>query len=95
MTTQNGYKVAPLKIYKNEWNGGKGVCDPAGDTSGNPKKWIQSAHLKTGAFTKKADAAGQGVQSFASKVSANPGNYSSKTVKQANLAKTFAKMRKK
>ena len=57
-------------------------------------KWIQKANLKEGAFTKKAKAAGMSVQAYARKVSANPGNYDSRTVKQANLAKTFKKMAK-
>lgn len=59
------------------------------------KNWIQGAIKRPGAFTKKAKAAGKGVQAFASKVSANPDKYSSRTVKQANLAKTLSKMRKK
>lgn len=59
------------------------------------KKWIQGAIKRPGAFTKKAKAAKEGVQAYAKKVSANPGKYSERTVKQANLAKTLSKMRKK
>lgn len=59
------------------------------------KKWIQDAIKRPGAFTKKAKAAKTGVQAYAKKVSANPEKYSTRTVKQANLAKTLTKMRKK
>ena len=61
-------------------------------------KWIQGMHMKEGAFTAKAKKAGAvkkggGIKaSFTNKEtkSSNP-----TTRKQANLAKTFAKMRKK
>jgi len=59
------------------------------------KKWVQKADIKEGAFTKKAKAAGMGVQEFANKVLANKEKYDTKTVRQANLAKTFKKMSKK
>ena len=58
------------------------------------EKWIQGAHLDEGAFTAKAKKAGMSVQEFAAKVMANKGDYDEKTVKQANLAKTFKKMAK-
>ena len=35
-----------------------------------------------------------GVQQFAKSVDANPGKYSTRTKKQANLAQTFASMKK-
>jgi|TARA_R100000541_G_scaffold16304_2_gene25915 hypothetical protein len=57
------------------------------------KNWIQKADLKKGAFTAKAKKAGYGTQTFASRVLANPERYDSKTVKQANLARTFKKMK--
>ena len=57
------------------------------------KNWIQKADLKKGAFTAKAKKAGYGTQTFASRVLANQEKYDSKTVKQANLARTFKKMK--
>ncbi len=58
------------------------------------KKWIQKANLKEGAFTKKAKEAGYGVQTYASRVLKNPENFDKKTVRQAQLARTFKKMSK-
>lgn len=59
------------------------------------KKWIQGAIKHPGAFTKKAEAAGKTVKEYAADVSANPDKYDEKTVRQANLAKTLSKLRKK
>lgn len=66
------------------------------------KKWIQKADIKKGALTKKAKAAGELTKKgdikddWIDKVAANKkGKYSKKTEKQAELAKTFKKMRKK
>ena len=56
--------------------------------------WIQGAVKSPGAFTRKAKAAGQSVQQFAKTVDDNPGKYSTRTKKQANLAQTFASMKK-
>ena len=56
--------------------------------------WIQKAVKRPGAFTRKAKAAGQTVQQFAKTVDANPDKYSTRTKKQANLAQTFASMKK-
>lgn len=59
-------------------------------------KWIQEAVSKhPGAFSKKAKAAGMSTAEYAAKVTANPDEYDPKTVKQANLAKTLTKLRKK
>lgn len=63
-------------------------------TSSQPKKWIQGADLKKGAFTKKAKAADMSVPAYASKVLKKGSKASAKTKKQAVLAKTFRKMRK-
>ena len=58
-------------------------------------KWIQKAVSKNpGSFTKQAQSAGMSVSGFRNKVLANKSNYSSTTVKRANLAKTLSKMRK-
>jgi len=59
-------------------------------------KWIQKATSKhPGAFSKKAEEAGMTTAQYAAKVTANPDEYDPKTVKQANLAKTLTKLRKK
>ena len=58
------------------------------------EKWIQKAIKKPGSFTAQAKKAGDGVQEFAGKVSANPDKYSSKTRRRAALARTLSKMNK-
>ena len=58
------------------------------------KNWIQKADLKKGAFTKKAKAAGMGVQAYANEVLKKGSKASAKTKRQASLAKTFKKMSK-
>ena len=55
---------------------------------------VQGAVKRPGAFTKKAKAAGMSVQQFAKHVDDNKSKYSTRTERQANLAQTFAKMRK-
>ena len=50
-----------------------------------PKRWIAKAKIKAGAFTKKADAAGEGVHEFAEAKKEAGG----KLGKEANLALTF------
>lgn len=56
--------------------------------------WISKAIKKPGSFTKQAKAAGMSVPAFRNKVLANKGDYSTTTVRRANLAKTLSKMRK-
>jgi len=58
-------------------------------------KWIQDAIKRPGAFTKKAKERGMSTKEFAAQVSSNPERYDKRTVKQANLAKTLSKLRKK
>lgn len=60
-----------------------------------PKKWIQSAIKKPGAFTEQAKKAGTTVLQFSRRVAANPNRYSTVTKKRAALAQTLGKMRKK
>jgi hypothetical protein len=57
-------------------------------------QWIQSAIKKPGALTKQAKAAGMSVSEFAQNVLSNKEDYSGKTVKRANLAKTLSRMKK-
>lgn len=56
--------------------------------------WIQGAIKKPGAFSAQADKAGMSTAAFASEVISNPDDYSAKTRKRAQLAKTLAGMRK-
>ena len=56
--------------------------------------WIEGAVKKPGAFTAKANKAGMSTAAFADKVTKPGSKASPKTKKQANLAKTFSKMRK-
>ena len=58
-------------------------------------KWIKDAIKRPGAFTKKAEKRGMTASQFASKVTANPDKYDTRTVRQANLAKTLSKLRKR
>ena len=58
-------------------------------------KWIQDAIKRPGAFTKKAKDRGMSTKEFASQVTKNPKEYDERTVRQANLAKTLGKLRKK
>lgn len=55
------------------------------------KNTIHIKESKKGTFTAAAKKRGLGVQSFASKVLANKGNYSSAMVKKANFAKNASK----
>jgi len=59
------------------------------------EKWIQGAIEHPGAFKKKAEERGMTTAELAAKVTANPEEYDKKTVKQANLAKTLSKLRKR
>jgi hypothetical protein len=59
------------------------------------KNWIQGAIKKPGAFTKKAKAAGKSVSAYATSVLKEGSKASTRTKRQAALAKTLSKMRKK
>lgn len=58
------------------------------------KKWIQDAIKEPGAFTKKAKAAGKSVSAYASEVTKEGSKASTKTKRQANLAKTLKGLNK-
>ena len=62
-----------------------------GTLFGKPKSQVVK---HPGAFTAKAKSAGMSVQSYAAKVTKPGSKASTQTKRQANLAKTFAKMRK-
>jgi len=59
------------------------------------KKWIQELNLDEGAFTRKAKAAGMSVARYAQHVLEEGSRASTKTKRQANLARTFQKISKK
>lgn len=50
---------------------------------------------RPGAFGRKAKAAGMSTSAYARTVLSSKGRHSKRTVLQANLARTFAKMRRK
>lgn len=60
----------------------------------NPRHWIKDAIKRPGAFTAKAKRAGQGVQGFARKVLARGSKASTRTKRQAALARTLKKLRR-
>ena len=57
--------------------------------------WIQGAIKRPGAFSAKAKAAGMSTAAYAAKVTKPGSKASTLTKRQANLAKTLGKMRKK
>jgi hypothetical protein len=59
------------------------------------KNWIQGAIKRPGAFTKKAKAAGMGVGAYANKVTKKGSKASSRTKREANLAKTLKKINRR
>ena len=81
---RRGVSDAPVA----QWKGSKDKVVREGEN------WIQGAVKSPGAFTKKAKEAGMSVQQFASHVDANKDKYSTRTERQANLAQTFAQMKK-
>ena len=58
------------------------------------KNWIGSIKMDKGAFTKKAQAAGMSVAAYASRVKKNPSKFSTRTERQANLARTLRRLSK-
>jgi len=72
----------------------KGKWIAKADKVEEDKNWIQKAVKRPGAFTKKADAHDMGVQQFAKYVDDNPKKFDTRTKRQANLAQTFASMKK-
>jgi len=59
------------------------------------KNWIKEAIKKPGAFKAKAKKAGKSTAEYATQVLKKGSKASARTKKQASLAKTLAKMRKK
>lgn len=59
------------------------------------KQWIQGAIKRPGAFTAKAEEAGKSTAEYAREVVAHPEEYEKRTVRQARLAQTLSKLRKR
>jgi hypothetical protein len=59
------------------------------------RNWMAKAVKRPGAFTKKAKAAGMSVSAYANKVLKKDSKASTRTKRQASLAKTFRKIAKK
>jgi hypothetical protein len=57
------------------------------------RNFMATAVKRPGAFKAKAQSAGMGTQAYAQKVTAPGSQASTRTKRQANLAKTFAKYR--
>ncbi len=57
------------------------------------KNFIQGAIQRPGAFTAKAKSAGKTVSQYAAQVTKPGSKASTRTKKQANLAKTLSKLR--
>jgi hypothetical protein len=72
----------------------KGKYVAKADKVEEEKNWIKGAVKRPGAFTKKAKAHDKSVQGFAKYVDDNPNKFDTRTKRQANLAQTFASMKK-
>jgi len=59
------------------------------------KNWISKAIKRPGAFAAKSKREGMSVALYANKVTSKGSTADTRTKRQANLAKTLAKMRKK
>ena len=59
------------------------------------RKWIKKAIKRPGAFSAKAKRAGMSTAAYATKVLKKGSRASAQTKRQASLARTLSKMRKK
>lgn len=59
------------------------------------QNWIQNAIEQPGAFSKKAEDVGKSTTEYANQVLRPGSQADARTKKQANLARTLAKLRKK
>tara|TARA_R100001530_G_C4208545_1_gene126735 strand:- start:152 stop:358 length:207 start_codon:yes stop_codon:yes gene_type:complete len=59
------------------------------------RKWIQGAIKRPGAFKAKAKKAGMSTSAYASKVLSRGSTSSTRTKRQASLARTLSKIRSK
>lgn len=87
MAQQKAEMMGPMHVYLGRF------CDPGVLRKGhNTTKWIQGAIRRPGAFTAKAKRAGKGVQAFAAQVLKPGSRASTRTKRQAALARTLAKI---
>lgn len=84
-----GRRAGPKRVHRGR---GKGRGVGVRRRRRRPKKWIHGAIKRPGAFRRKAKARGMTTSAFARTVLANPGRYSTRTVRQANLARTLRKL---
>ncbi len=88
------------KVTKADVLKGRGVIKKGGATKATPEmkkggNWIQGAIKRPGAFSAKAKAAGKSTAAYAKSVLKEGSKASTRTKKQAALAQTLGKMRKK
>ena len=83
----------------NYWGSKSTEIPPPGDPpkrkSKSKGRWMQGAVKRPGAFTAKAKEAGMGVQEYARHVLSGKTHASTRTKRQANLARTFNRYRPK
>ena len=68
---------------------------PAPRPKDPPKTWIKGAIRRKGAFSRKAAAAGESTAAYADRDLAKDSTASTRTKRQAVLAQTLSKLRKK
>lgn len=85
------------KVTKADVLKGRGVIKKGGAISEMKKggNWIQGAIKRPGAFSAKAKAAGKSTAAYAKSVLKEGSKASTRTKRQAALAQTLGKMRKK
>ena len=91
---KKGNSLNPVDIEKKKRKDDDLFGSPKKKVSKEEKNWIQKAVKRPGAFTAKANKHDMGVQQFAKYVDDNPKKFDTRTKRQANLAQTFASMKK-
>ena len=91
---KKGDSLNPVDIEKKKRKDDDLFGSPKKKVSKEEKNWIQKAVKRPGAFTAKANKHDMGVQQFAKYVDDNPKKFDTRTKRQANLAQTFASMKK-
>ena len=91
---KDGNSLNPVDIEKRKRKEDDLFGSPKKKVKKEEKDWIQGAVKRPGAFTKKAKSHDMGVQQFAKYVDDNPKKFDTRTKRQANLAQTFASMKK-
>ena len=91
---KKGQSLNPADIEKRKRKDDDLFGAPNKKVKKEEKNWIQGAVKRPGAFTKKAKAHDMPVQKFAKYVDDHPDKFDTRTKRQANLAQTFASMKK-